>query len=95
MNNVVIMLIFAIFWMAVIIHVEFKKIKTLQERNKGLKASFLEAQRSIAVLVRHQKEIAEIKLAEGETLNQLAEAKTDEEIFDIVNTVLCPTLSKL
>ena len=41
------------------------------------------------------KEIAEIKLAEGETLNQLAEAKTDEEIFDIVNTVLCPTLSKL
>ena len=59
MNTVIIMLIFATFWMAVIIHCESKKIKTLQERNKSLNESFLEAKRNIAVLVRHQKEIAE------------------------------------
>ena len=76
-----------------IINVEYKQIKQLKERKKALEASYKEAQRNIAFLVKHQKEIAEIKTEEGEKLEQIAEAKTDEEIFEIVNSVIAPNHS--
>lgn len=78
-----------------IIWAEHKQIKSLKERQKALEASYREAQRNISYLVKHQKEIAEIKTAEGEKLAQIAEAKTDEEIFNIVNSVIAGNNSKL
>lgn len=78
-----------------IIWAEHKQIKNLKERQKALEASYREAQRNISYLVKHQKEIAEIKTAEGEKLAQIAEAKTDEEIFNIVNSVIAGNNSKL
>ena len=78
-----------------IINVEYRQIKSLKERQKSLEASYREAQRNISYLVKHQKEIAEIKTAEGEKLAQIAEAKTDEEIFNIVNSVIAGNNSKL
>lgn len=78
-----------------IIWAEHKQIKSLKESQKALEASYREAQRNISYLVKHQKEIAEIKTAEGEKLEQIAEAKTDEEIFNIVNSVIAGNNSKL
>lgn len=78
-----------------IIWAEHKQIKSLKERQKALEASYREAQRNITYLVKHQKEIAEIKTAESEKLAQIAEAKTDEEIFNIVNSVIAGNNSKL
>lgn len=78
-----------------IIWAEHKQIKSLKEEQKALEASYREAQRNISYLVKHQKEIAEIKTAEGEKLEQIAEAKTDEEIFNIVNSVIAGNNSKL
>ena len=80
---------------AAVVWVEFKQIKKLNERKKALEASYRDAQRNISYLVKHQKEIAEIKTAEGEKLEEIAEAKTDEEIFEIVNSVIAPTHSGL
>lgn len=76
-----------------IINVEYRQIKKLEKRKIELEASYHEAQRNIAFLVKHQKEIAEIKTEEGEKLEQIAEAKTDEEIFEIVNSVIAPNHS--
>lgn len=78
-----------------IIWAEHKQLKSLKEEKKALEASYREAQRNISYLVKHQKEIAEIKTAEGEKLVQIAEAKTDEEIFNIVNSVIAGNNSKL
>ena len=76
-----------------IINVEYRQIKKLEKRKSELENAYQEAQRNIAFLVKHQKEIAEIKTAEGEKLEQIAEAKTDEEIFEIVNSVIAPNHS--
>lgn len=95
MNTLTIILVMlaVIVILVAVIWAEFKQIKQLKERKKALEDSYKEAQRNIAFLVKHQKEIAEIKTEEGEKLEQIAEAKTDEEIFEIVNSVIAPNHS--
>ena len=97
MNTLTIILVMlaVIVTLADIVYVEFKQIKTLKQRKKDLEAAYHEAQRNIAFLIKHQKEIAEIKTAEGEKLEQIAGAKTDEEIFEIINNVVAINNSKL
>ena len=97
MNTLTIILVMLaiIMMLAAIVWVEFKQIKKLNERKKSLEASYREAQRNISYLVKHQKEIAEIKTASGEKLEEIAEAKTDEEIFEIVNSVIAPNHSRM
>ena len=91
--TIVLTMLAIIVMLAAIVWAEFKQIKKLNERKKALEASYRDAQRNISYLVKHQKEIAEIKTAEGEKLEEIAEAKTDEEIFEIVNSVIAPTHS--
>ena len=93
--TIVLAMLAIIVMLAAIVWVEFKQIKKLNERKKALEASYREAQRNISYLVKHQKEIAEIKTAAGEKLEEIAEAKTDEEIFEIVNSVIAPSHSGL
>lgn len=97
MNTITIILVMAaiIAILVAVIWAEFKQISQLKERKKALETSYNEAQKNIAFLVKHQKEIAEIKTAEGEKLAEIAEAKTDEEIFEIVNNVVAFNNSKL
>ena len=93
--TIVLAMLAIVVMLAAIVWVEFKQIKKLNERKKALEASYREAQRNISYLVKHQKEIAEIKTAAGEKLEEIAEAKTDEEIFEIVNSVIAPTHSRM
>ncbi len=93
--TIVLVMLAIIVMLAAVVWVEFKQIKKLNERKKALEASYREAQRNISYLIKHQKEIAEIKTAEGEKLEEIAEAKTDEEIFEIVNSVIAPTHSRM
>jgi len=97
MNTLTIILVMLaiIVTLAVIVYVEHKQIKKLNQRKKDLEASYREAQRNIVFLVKHQEEIAKIKIASGEKLEEIAEAKTDEEIFEIVNSIIAPTHSGL
>ena len=93
--TIVLTMLAIIVMLVAIVWAEFKQIKKLNERKKALETSYRDAQRNISYLVKHQKEIAEIKTAEGEKLEEIAEAKTDEEIFEIVNSVIAPTHSGL
>ena len=93
--TIVMTMLAAIVMLIGIIWVEFKQIKSLKEKQKALEASYRDAQRNISYLVKHQKEIAEIKTAEGEKLEQIAEAKTDEEIYNIVNSIIAEHNNKL
>ena len=93
--TIVLVMLAIIVMLAAIVWVEFKQIKKLNERKKSLEASYRDAQRNISYLIKHQKEIAEIKTASGEKLEEIAEAKTDEEIFEIVNSVIAPTHSRM
>ena len=91
--TIILVLLAVVVILAAIIWVEHKQIKQLKERKNALVASYKEAQRNVAFLVKHQKEITKIKTEEGEKLEQIAEAKTDEEIFEIVNSVIAPNHS--
>ena len=91
--TIILVLLAVVVILAAIIWVEHKQIKQLKERKNALEASYKEAQRNIAFLVKHQEEITKIKTEEGEKLEQIAEAKTDEEIFEIVNSVIAPNHS--
>ena len=95
MNTLTIILVMlaVIVILTAVVWIEFKQIKQLKERKKALETSYQDAQRNIAYLIKHQKEIEEIKTEEGEKLEQIAEAKTDEEIFEIVNSVIAPNHS--
>ena len=93
--TIVLTMLAIIVMLVAIVWAEFKQIKKLNERKKALETSYRDAQRNISYLVKHQKEIAEIKTAEGEKLEEIAEAKTDEEIFEIVNSVIAPTHSRM
>ena len=97
MNTLTIILVMLaiIVTLAAVVYVEHKQIKKLNQRKKDLEASYREAQRNVAFLVKHQEEIAKIKIASGEKLEEIAEAKTDEEIFEIVNSIIAPTHSGL
>ena len=89
----VLLAIIAILWG--IVWVEHKRNKQLTERKKALETSYRQSQRSIAFLLKHQNELADIKTAEGEALSQIAEAKTDEEIFEIVNSVISSNFNRM
>ena len=93
--TIILALLAVIVTLGAVVYVEHKQIKKLNQRKKELEASYREAQRNIAFLVKHQKEIAEIKTAEGEKLEQIAGAKTDEEILDIINNVVAFNNSQL
>ena len=93
--TIVLAMLAIIVMLAAIVWVEFKQIKKLNDRKKVLEAAYRDAQTNIAYLIKHQKEIAEIKTAEGGKLGEIAEAKTDEEIFEIVNSVIAPTHSRM
>lgn len=93
--TIVLAMLAIIVMLAAVVYVEYQQIKKLNQRKKELEASYREAQRNLAFLVKHQQELAEIKTAEGEKLEQIAEAKTDEEIFEIINSVVAINNSKL
>ena len=93
--TIILVVLAVIVILCAVIYTLLKQNKKLKKRQKELEASYRDAQRNIAFLVKHQKEIAEIKTAEGEKLEQIAEAKTDEEIFDVINSIVAINNSKL
>lgn len=74
--------------MAGVIYALAKKVKSLKKRNKELESAWHQAERNVAFLVKHADEISQIKTEESATLNEIAEAKTDDEIYEIVNSIV-------
>ena len=81
--------------MAAVIYVLVQKIKKLKKRNKELESAYCQAERNVAYLVKHAQELSQIQAEETATLNEIAGAKTDDEIYEIVNSIVDANNNKL
>ena len=63
-------------------------IKSTKIEKKRLEGELEQAKTNIAYLYRNAKEIAKIEKDEKKVSEEIKNAKSDEEIFDIVNTVI-------
>lgn len=65
-----------------------KTLSFVRKENKRLEGELEQAKTNIAYLYRNAKEIAKIEKDEKKVSEEIKNAKSDEEIFNIVNTVI-------
>lgn len=65
-----------------------KTLSSLKKENKRLEGELEQAKTNIAYLYRNAKEIAKIEKDENKFSEEIKNAKTDEEIFNVVNAVI-------
>ena len=73
----------------------FKTISSLKKENKRLEGELESAKTNIAYLYRNAEEVAKIEKDEKKVLEEINNAKSDEEIFNIVNTVIAANNSRV
>ena len=73
----------------------FKTLSSLKKENKRLEGELEQAKTNIAYLYRNAKEIAKIEKDEKKVSEEINNAKSDEEIFNIVNTVIAANNSRV
>ena len=73
----------------------FKTLSSLKKENKRLEGELEQAKTNIAYLYRNAKEIAKIEKDEKKVSEEISNAKSDEEIFNIVNTVIAANNSRV
>ena len=78
---IMLVLAVAVFFFAKLYIAERKKLKRADEEKKQL-------QKNISYLVHHAEELASIRLEKEKTDKKIEEAKTDEEVADIVNSII-------
>ena len=62
--------------------------RKLQAEKTKLEVELQAQKANLAFMVRHAEELAQIKKDQKTTDQKIAEAKTDEEIIDIINAVI-------
>lgn len=72
-----------------------KILSSQKKENKRLEGELEQAKTNIAYLYRNAKEIAKIEKDEKKVSEEIKNAKSDEEIFDIVNTVIAANNSRV
>ena len=75
------MLVFAVY-------VAIKTSKRKNQEIKRLSNELANQKQNVAYLVKHAEEVAKIERDKDKTNEDIANAKTDEEIVDIVNTIV-------
>lgn len=65
-----------------------KICKGLQEENTKLKDENLKQKNTIVEMYRHAEEVAQIQQDKSEINQKINEAKTDEEITEIINSII-------
>ena len=73
----------------------FKTISSLKKENKRLEGELESAKTNIAYLYRNAEEVAKIEKDEKKVSEEINNAKSDEEIFNIVNTVIAANNSRV
>ena len=75
--------------LAIVVAVEFgKKNKKLKTDVKELENAIADKNKSIAYLLKHAEELANIQMYENEVKTKIEEAKSDEEISSIVDSII-------
>jgi septal ring factor EnvC (AmiA/AmiB activator) len=87
---------FALFLM--LVFAVYAAIKTLQKKTQEIKHLEGEVQKqkeNMAYLVKHAEEIAEIEKDQDKVQEEIQNAKSDEEVADIINAIININNSKL
>lgn len=72
-----------------------KTMSSLKKEKERLEGELESAKTNIAYLYRNAEEVAKIEKDEKKVSEEINNAKTDEEIFDIVNTVIAANNSRV
>lgn len=86
--NVTLVLLLTIIALLIIIIAIARVCRKLQKENLQYKDKFKKAKENMVYLLNHAEEIAEIQRKEKEVEAKINGAKTDEEILDIINTIV-------
>ena len=78
----------AIVVLIVIVFFMSKIFRSLQEEKNRLEVELSKQKSNVVYLYRNAQEIAKIAKSEKKMSEEIKDAKTDEEIFNVVNTIL-------
>lgn len=78
----------AIVVLIVIVVFMSKMFRSLQEEKNRLEVELSKQKSNVVYLYRNAQEIAKIAKSEKKMSEEIKDAKTDEEIFNVVNTIL-------
>ena len=84
--------------LVITVFVVYVSIKTLRDKNeevKHLKGELQHQKGNMAYLVQHAQEIAAIEADEDKVQEEIRNAKSDEEVADIINAIININNSKL
>lgn len=84
----VIALVITITILVLVLLLLLKILKSERERNKKLLLDIESQKKNIVALYKHAEEIADIEKNRRKRESELKEAKTDEEIISIINTII-------
>lgn len=74
--------------LGLVIYALVKKIQSLKLENTKLNTALSSAKENVSQLVDYIENVQKIKIAEKSTADKIKEAKTDEEIYDIVSSII-------
>lgn len=86
--TIIFVLIAVIATLVGIVYVTVKSNKKLKNENKQLSGKIEQLNTNIAYLVKHSQELAQIHKEKEKTFERIEEARTDEEIADIVSIIV-------
>lgn len=81
--------------LGLVIYALIKKVQSLKLENTRLNTALSSAKENVSQLVDYIENVQKIKIAEKSTADKIKEAKTDEEIYSIVATIIKSNNSKL
>lgn len=84
----ILVLIAVIVTLAGIVYVQGQNLKKRKQENQDLKKQIEQLKKNVAFLVRHAQEMAQIEKEKEKIFQRIEEARTDEEIADIVSIII-------
>lgn len=74
--------------LAFAVYVAIKTQKKNQDEIKRLEAELVKQKQNMAYLIKHTEEIATIEKSEDQVQEEIRNAKSDEEVADIINAII-------
>ena len=86
--SLTLIIIIVIAVLVIFLGISLKVISNQIKENKKLKADLELQQQNLIALYKHAEEIAKIEKDKNSTDQKIEEAKNDEEVLDIINTII-------
>ena len=71
-----------------VVYVAIKRLRAKSDEVKRLNGELEKQKQNMAYLVKHAEEIAKIESDEDKVQEEIRNAKTDEEVVDIINAII-------